>query len=52
MLTIAGLILDIIIIIALVVCFTVFILCGLPVLIGSGTWYLYDKIWHRNDKEE
>ena len=52
MLTIADLILDIIIIIALVVCLVIFILCGLPMLIGGGTWYLCDKIWHRNDKEE
>jgi hypothetical protein len=48
MFTIFGFILDIITIIALVVGLTVFILCGIPMLIC----YLCDKIWHRNDKEE
>jgi hypothetical protein len=52
MFTIFGFILDIIIIIALVVCLTLFILCGIPMLIGSITWYLCDKIWHRDDDEE
>lgn len=52
MLTILGFILDITIIIALVACLTIFILCGIPLLIGSVTWYFCDKIWHRNDEED
>lgn len=52
MLTIAGFICDVIIIIALVVCLTVFILCGIPMIVGGSIWYLCNKIWHRNDKEE